>query len=152
MTRTFFTLLAVFAASVAVLGSTPVHAGTVDWAAAKAAFDEGADPANAPTSEKAFAYCAAYWTAWNDAARAGKVPPEAGTQVNPTLVAPKVGHMRLQWQTWIELGDDPAASAAYFQQASPAVTLQVAKALTGDGPALQAVMTVLGACKLPDQG
>ncbi len=147
-----------FALGAAVLAASPSLAQQVDWNAAKAAFEAGVSSADKPDDRDKQIGCTAFWSEWNNAVNAGRVPADAGTRVSPLLVAPDSNIMAFGWLVVsIEpgAGEDPDAVEAEIEaglkEVEPFAAQAVNDALAGNGQSLAGVMRMLGICDtLPD--
>ncbi|MFN4021116.1 MAG: hypothetical protein ACK4IC_11440 [Erythrobacter sp.] len=147
-------LIVTLALAATALAPAPTLAQQVDWNMAKAAFDAGVADTDHPDDRDKRIGCAAFWSAWNNAANAGRVPADAGTRVSSLLVAPDSNIMALGWlMASLEPGageDQEAvetAVMAQLQELEPFAALAVSNALAGDGPSLTDVMRLLGVCQ-----
>lgn len=135
------------------IAPAPALAQSIDWNAAKAAFDAGANGPDKPDERAKIVGCAAFWSQWNAAVLEQRVPADAGRLVSPLLVAPDSNVMAFGWLlVSIEPvgNEDPAAVEAEVEAAmaevEPFAKGKVDAALAGDGAALAGVMSLLGIC------
>ena len=136
----------------------PALAQQIDWNAAKAAFEAGANGSETPDEREEYAGCTAFWSEWSDAAHAGRVPAVVGQTINPALVAPDSGSVALEWLYILiepRAGETQAAAeneaSAMLAAINPLATEKVEAALKGDAAAMRGVMGILGTCQAPPE-
>jgi hypothetical protein len=151
-------MMAGLALAAGALTPRPVLAQQVDWVAAKAAFETGADGDEKPDERAEMIGCAAFWSQWANAANAGRVPAEAGRTVSPLLVVPDAGMLAFGWllaSIQHEGNEDTAALEAEVEavmaEVEPLAREKITAALAGDRAALRGVMGVLGKCQMPPE-
>jgi hypothetical protein len=151
-------MILALALGAAALVPAPALAQPLDWNAAKTEFEAGVRSADKPDDRDKQIGCTAFWSEWNNAVNAGRVPTEAGARVSKLLVAPDSNMMALGWlmvSIEPEAGEDPAAVEAEVEaglkEVEPFAAQAVSNALAGNGQSLAGVMRMLGICDtLPD--
>lgn len=143
----------VFAATPALAASAAAaQAPSIDWEAARAAFAAGAAVGSPPEGQAETVRCAAHWSQWAQAVRAGRVPDE-GRTVSPSLFPPEVSLTALNWliaTAQPKGGESPVELEARIEAAmagaeAPAAA-NIAAALSGDAAKMREVMGILGTC------